>query len=86
MSNRIEQPLFLDQCMELANDVDADAIAIVAADGTTTTRRELKRMAEAVAARLTAAALAPRDRVAILARKSPETIAAFLGADRKSVV
>ncbi len=86
MSNRIEQPLFLDQCMELANDVDADAIAIVAADGTTTTRRELKRMAEAVAARLTAAALAPRDRVAILARKSPETIAAFLGASLAGIV
>lgn len=86
MAERIEYPLFLDQCVALANDVDADKVAIVAADGSTTTHRELKRMAEVVATRLTAAGLAPGDRVAILARKSAETIAAFLGASLTGIV
>ncbi len=86
MSNRNEYPLFLDQCIALANDADADTIAIVGGDGTFTPRRELRQMAEAVATRLTAAGLMPGNRVAILARKSAETIAAFLGASLAGIV
>lgn len=84
MSNRSETAKFLDQCLALAQD--AGTVAIAAADGSTTTRHALMRMAEAVAARLSAAALVPGDRVAVLAPKSPETIAAFLGASLAGIV
>ena len=86
MYNGIRHPMRLDQCAELGAGEEAGAIAIVDGDGVATTRGELRMMAEAAACRLVAAGLAPGDRMAVLARKSPQTIAMLLGASLAGIV
>lgn len=86
MPNGLVRPMLLEECVASSTAAEASMIAVIGGDGATTTRGELRHMAEAVAARLTAAGLRPADRVAVLGRRSAETIAALIGAAMAGVV
>lgn len=86
MANGVVSPMLLQDCLTCANEAEASAVAVVGGDGSATTRGELRRMAGAVASRLIAAGLRPGDRVAVLGRRSAETIAALIGAASAGIV
>jgi len=86
MPNGLVRAMLLDECVTSDTPAEASMVAIVGGDGATTTRGELRRMAMAVANGLQTSGLRPGDRVAVLGRRSAETIAALLGAAMAGVV
>ncbi|MGM9488208.1 class I adenylate-forming enzyme family protein [Ideonella sp. YS5] len=60
-------------------DADPQALAIVAADGRSWTRGEMRSMAVAAYHALLAAGVQPHDRVMLQGRKTPQTLACALG-------
>ena len=86
MSGAVRCPKRLDQCAELGTGDAPERIAVIDSDGTATTRGALGMMAEAAARRFAVAGLLPGDRLALLARKSPPSIAVLLGASLAGIV
>ena len=68
-------------------DLDGDRTVLIAADGGRSIgRAELRTQAAAVAELLKALGIEPGDRIAILGEKTPEVVAAFLGASLAGIV
>ncbi len=68
-------------------DLDGDRAVLVAADGGLSIHRaELRNQAAAVAMLLKALGFKPGDRVGVLSDKTPEVVAAFLGASLAGIV